>query len=79
MDEEQQLIELFLEHFGLDESQITREMSLDELVVDSLELLELVVAAEDLFDVKLDDEAIAACQNLGQAMDLVLAAIRSEA
>ena len=48
---------IILEQFDVDEDDITYETSLaDDLDADSLELVELLLAFEDEFDVKIPDE-----------------------
>ena len=57
---------------GLDESKLTDEASFEEdLEVDSLGVVELLMALEDEFDVKIPDEEAENIQTVGQAIDMV--------
>lgn len=76
MPEEERLRELFMEYLEIDESLLVRELTFDELSVDSLTLLELLTAVENEFDLELDDEAFGACGDLGEMSDLIMAKIR---
>lgn len=58
---------------GLDASKLTDEASFEEdLEVDSLGVVELLMALEDEFDVKIPDEEAENIQTVGQAIDMVL-------
>ena len=57
---------------GLDEDKITDEAHFEEdLDVDSLGVVELLMALEDEFDVKIPDEEAESIVTVGQAVDLV--------
>jgi acyl carrier protein len=57
---------------GLDASKLTDEASFEEdLEVDSLGVVELLMALEDEFDVKIPDEEAENIQTVGQAIDMV--------
>ncbi len=43
----------------------------DDLGADSLDLVELVMALEEQFQVELNEEATAACKNLGELAELI--------
>jgi acyl carrier protein len=56
----------------VDEAKVTREASFaDDLDADSLDLVELVMALEDEFDVSIDEEELEGIKTVGQAIDLV--------
>jgi acyl carrier protein len=61
-----------LPQFGVDESQITREASFEELDVDSLDLAELSQIIEDEYGVQLKGEDVARIKTVGDAVDLVV-------
>ena len=61
-----------LPQFGVDESQITREASFEELDVDSLDLAELSQIIEDEYGVQLKGEDVAKIKTVGDAVDLVV-------
>jgi acyl carrier protein len=57
---------------GLDAAKLEDEASFDEdLEVDSLGVVELLMALEDEFDVKIPDEEAENIQTVGQAIDMV--------
>jgi acyl carrier protein len=57
---------------GLDASKLTDGASFEEdLEVDSLGVVELLMALEDEFDVKIPDEEAENIQTVGQAIDMV--------
>ena len=56
---------LFVEDLGIDESKVTMEARLEEdLEIDSLGIVEVVMAFEDEFDIEIDDEELADVQLL---------------
>ncbi len=61
-----------LPQFGVDESQITREATFEELDVDSLDLAELSQIIEDEYGVQLKGEDVAKIKTVGDAVDLVV-------
>jgi len=57
---------------GLDEDKIEEDAHFEEdLDVDSLGVVELLMALEDEFDVKIPDEEAESIVTVGQAIDLV--------
>lgn len=66
--------ELLVEELGLDASKITDEATFEEdLEVDSLGVVELLMALEDEFGVRIPDEEAEDITSVGEAVDLVLA------
>lgn len=60
------------EVLGVDASKVTREASFaDDLEADSLDLVELVMALEEEFDVSIDEEELQGVATVGQAYDLL--------
>ena len=62
-----------LAQFGPDPEQITREATLEELDVDSLDLAELSQVIEDEYGIALKGDDIAKIKTVGDAIDLVVA------
>lgn len=63
---------LFIEDLGIDESKISMESKLEEdLEIDSLGIVEVVMAFEDEFDIEIDDEELADVATVGQAVNLL--------
>ncbi len=67
------LAEVGSELLGVSADQITEDARFDEeLDVDSLGLVEFVMAIEDRFDIKVPEEKLEGIATVGQAADLVL-------
>lgn len=63
---------VLVSELGLEESKITEEARFEEdLDVDSLGVVELLMALEDEFGVKIPDEEAESIMTVGQAVDLV--------
>ena len=63
---------LFVEDLGIDESKVTMDAKLEEdLQIDSLGIVEVVMAFEDEFDIEIDDEELADVSTVGQAVNLL--------
>lgn len=61
-----------VEVLAVDAVQVTREASFaDDLDADSLDLVELVMALEEEFDVTVEEEELEGIENVGQAFDLI--------
>jgi acyl carrier protein len=61
-----------LPQFGVDESQITREATFEDLDVDSLDLAELSQIIEDEFGVQLKGDDVGRIKTVGDAIELVV-------
>lgn len=62
-----------VEVLAVDESKITREAKFaDDLDADSLDLVELVMALEEEFDVVVDEDELENVETIGQAFDMVV-------
>ena len=63
---------LFVEDLGIDESKVTMEAKLEEdLEIDSLGIVEVVMAFEDEFEIEIDDEELSDVSTVGQAVNLL--------
>lgn len=75
MDREQvseRLVSVLVSELGLDAAKINDEAHFEEdLDVDSLGVVELLMALEDEFDVKIPDEEAESIMTVGQAVDMV--------
>lgn len=68
------LHKLLVSELGLDEAKINDAANFEEdLEVDSLGVVELLMALEDEFGVKIPDEDAESIHTVGQAVDLVAA------
>ncbi len=61
-----------LPQFGVEETDITRDSTFEELDVDSLDLAELSQIIEDEYGVKLKGEDVGRIKTVGDAVDLVV-------
>ena len=69
---ESKLVDLLVDELGLERNDITMEASFEEdLDVDSLGVVELLMALEDNFDVKIPDEEAEKITTVGEAAELV--------
>jgi len=60
------------EQFSINENDITENTSfVDDLGVDSLDLLELVMALEQEFDVEIDDDDLVDIKTVGDAIKYI--------
>ena len=63
---------LFVEDLGIDESKVTMDAKLEEdLEIDSLGIVEVVMAFEDEFGIEIDDEELSDVTTVGQAVNLL--------
>jgi acyl carrier protein len=70
---ESRLASLLVSELGLDEDKITTEARFEEdLEVDSLGVVELLMALEDEFGVQIPDEEAENIGTVGQAVDVVM-------
>lgn len=71
---ELKLKELLVDELGLDRDKITMEARFEEdLEVDSLGVVELLMALEDNFGVQIPDEEAESIGTVSQAVDVVVA------
>ena len=69
---EAKMTDLLVEDLGMDRDKITMEANFEEdLEVDSLGVVELLMALEDNFDVKIPDEEAETIVTVGEAVDIV--------
>ena len=65
-----------VEVLAVDPSKITVEATFgDELGADSLDLVELVMALEETFDIEVDEDELKEIKTVGEAFDLIYAKI----
>jgi acyl carrier protein len=66
------LVDLLVEELGIDRDKITMDATFEEdLEVDSLGVVELLMALEDNFDVKIPDEEAEKITTVGEAVNVV--------
>ncbi|HSF85059.1 MAG TPA: acyl carrier protein [Acidimicrobiia bacterium] len=70
------LVDLLVDELGLERDKITMEAKFEEdLEVDSLGVVELLMALEDNFDVKIPDDEAEKITTVGEAVDVVAAKV----
>ncbi len=75
-DIESKLVDLLVDELGLERDNITMEAKFEEdLEVDSLGVVELLMALEDNFDVKIPDDEAEKITTVGEAVDVVAAKV----
>ena len=57
---------------SVDEAQVVPEATFESLDADSLDLVELVMALEEEFDVTVEEEELEGIETVGAAFDLVV-------
>ena len=63
---------LLVDELGLDAEKVTMEAKLEEdLDIDSLGIVEVVMAFEDEFEIEIDDEELTDVGTVGQAVNLL--------
>ena len=63
---------LFVEELGIDAEKVTMEAKLEEdLEIDSLGIVEVVMAFEDEFGIEIDDDELTDVGTVGQAVSLL--------
>ncbi len=63
---------LFVEELGIDSAKVTMDAKLEEdLEIDSLGIVEVVMAFEDEFEIEIDDEELTDVGTVGQAVNLL--------
>ena len=63
---------LFEDELGIDSEKITMDAKLEEdLEIDSLGIVEVVIAFEDVFEIEIDDEELTDVGTVGQAVNLL--------
>jgi acyl carrier protein len=72
MSVEQKVKQIIVEQLGVDESQVDASASfVDDLGADSLDIVELVMAFEEAFDIDIPDEDAEKIQTVKQAIDYI--------
>ncbi len=72
------LVDLLVDELGLERDNITMEAKFEEdLEVDSLGVVELLMALEDNFDVKIPDDEAEKITTVGEAIDVVAAKVNA--
>ena len=74
MDIAQKVTEIICEQLSVEESEVSRDASFVEtLNADSLDIVELIMAFEEAFDLEIPDEEAEKLRSVGDAVDYVTA------
>lgn len=66
------ILEIIAEQFHVNVEDLEEDTNfVDDLNVDSIELLELVMAIEDEFDIELDDDVLENITTVGDVLDFI--------
>jgi acyl carrier protein len=65
-----------LVNFGADADAVTRDATLEDIDVDSLDLVELTQVVEETYDVDLDGADFKSIRTVGDVVDLVVARVQ---
>ncbi len=76
IQEEDRIREILAEKLEIKEEELADDLHLDNLFLDSLDILELVVAIEKEFDISLDDERFMACETVHEVAELINTALK---
>ncbi len=76
IQEEDRIREILAEKLEIKEEELAEDIHLDNLFLDSLDILELVVAIEKEFDIRLDDERFMACETVHEVAELINIALK---
>jgi acyl carrier protein len=69
---EEQVSDIIVEQLGITKSEIVPEASfIDDLGADSLDIVELVMAMEETFDIEIPDDDAEKIQTIGDAFSYV--------
>jgi acyl carrier protein len=63
--------DLLVEKFGIDDEEVRPDATFEELDLDSLDLVEFALAAEEEFGVRISDEEAEEFETLGDAVSMV--------
>jgi len=62
---------IVVEQLGVDEVNVTQETSFEELNADSLDIVELIMALEEAFDLDIPDEEAEKIRTVGNAVSYI--------
>lgn len=62
---------IIVDQLGVDEDDVKLETSFEELNADSLDIVELIMALEEEFDLDIPDEDAEKIRTVGQAVDYI--------
>ena len=70
-DTQAKVFEVIAEKLNIDKNTITPSMTFQDLGADSLDMVEIIMRLEELFNVQINDEDAEKLTTVGQAVDYV--------
>ena len=67
----EKLCEIIAEITGIDTDEIGLDATLDDLDLDSLDVVEIMMASEDEFDITIEDEMVEKAKTIGDIVDII--------
>ena len=67
----EKLCEIIAEITGIDTDEIGLDATLDDLDLDSLDVVEIMMASEDEFDITIEDETVEKAKTIGDIVDII--------
>ncbi len=72
MSIEERVKEIIVDQLGVDEGEVTPDAKfIDDLGADSLDIVELVMALEEEYDIEISDEEAEKIQTVGDAIEFI--------
>ncbi len=71
MSVEEKIKEIVIRVVRKPDAQFTRQTTFKDLDADSLDVVQIVVAVEDTYDIELDDEELKNITNMGNFVDYI--------
>lgn len=71
MDTIEKIKEIIAQQTGIDKEAITAETTLDDVMADSLDVIEMLMAVEDSFDIDIPDSDAKKLQSIGGLCDYI--------
>lgn len=71
MDVFEKVKAIVVEQLGVEEAKVTQETSFEELEADSLDIVELIMALEEAFEMDIPDEEAEKIRTVGDAVKYI--------
>ena len=71
MDILEKIKAIVVEQLGVDEDRITLETTFEDLDADSLDIVELIMAFEETFEIEIPDEKAEKIKTVGDAVNFI--------
>ena len=68
---ESDLIDLIAEQSLTERDKLTREATLQSIGIDSVDVVSVAFELEEKYEIQIEDKEFAACETLGQLLDLI--------